>query len=177
MAAEAPSVRPRIVTIVGWVWLVLAALRFLNGLLSLIVWKVGGVDRLPFVRFQSEQMRVRIAGLETFMSNAVPILVAQIVITGAVAWTAFELLRMKRWARPALQAAAGLGILIVVGVAAYVYAATAGMSGLEGTERDEVRAAGIAAAALITLLGSAFFGITIWVLGRPAVRRAFERTA
>jgi hypothetical protein len=177
VADEAPPVRPRIVTIVGWVWLILGTFRFLNGVLALIVWKVGGIDRLPLFRFQSEGMQVRVAGLETLMSNAVPMFVAQILVAAAVAWTAFELLRLKRWARPALQAIAGLGILLTAGIAVYVYLATANMSGLAGTERDEVRTAGIAAAALISVLGFAFFGITIWLLGRPAVRRAFEKTA
>lgn len=177
MTVDAPAGRPKIVSIVGWVWLLFAAFRVVNGILGLIVWKLGGLDRLPIFRFSSEQMQVRIAGIETLAGNAVPIIVAQIVIAAAVAWTAFELLRMKRWARTGLQAAAGLGILITVGVAVYVYAATSNIPGLDSTQRDEARMAGIAAAALITLLGTAFFGITIWILSRPAVRRAFETTA
>jgi hypothetical protein len=172
---QPPSSRPRIVSIVGWVWLVLAGLRFVNGLLGLVVWKIGGVDRLPFLRFQSENLKVRMAGMATFMDHAVPILVTQIVIAGAVAWAAFELLRMKRWARTAIQAAAGLGVLATVGIAVYVYIATSSISGFEAAEAAEIRVAGIASAALITVLGVAFFGITIWILGRPAVRRAFEQ--
>jgi hypothetical protein len=136
-----------------------------NGLLGLVVWKIGGVDRLPFLRFQSENLKVRMAGMATFMDHAVPILVTQIVIAGAVAWAAFELLRMKRWARTAIQAAAGLGVLATVGIAVYVYVATSSISGFEAAEAAEIRVAGIASAALITVLGVAFFGITIWILG------------
>lgn len=171
------SPRPRAVSIVGWVWLVAAALRCVNALLGLFVWKVGGVDRLPFLRFEAEGVRIRVAGMETFVEHAVAILVGQVVVAAAVAWLAFELLRMRPWARPTLQAVAGLGILLTVAIAVYVYNATANMAGIHGAEADEVRTAGMAAAAIITLLGAAFFGITIWILGRPSVRRAFEKTA
>ena len=171
------SPRPRAVSIIGWIWLVAAALRFLNALLGLLVWKVGGMDRLAFLRFQAEGVRIRIAGMETFVKHADAILGAQIVVAGAVVWLAVELLRMKPWARPAMQAVAGAGILLTVGIAVYVYSATANMAGAEGEKADQVRIAGLAAAALITVLGSAFFGITIWVLSRPAVRRAFAKPA
>lgn len=172
-----PSPRPRAVSIVGWVWLVLAGLRFVNGLLGLIVWKVGGIDRMAFLKFSADSLRIRIAGLETFVQHAGAILAAQIVIAGAVAWIAFELLRMKPWARTALRAVAAVGIVFTLGVAAYVYAATVRMEGVQGVEAEQLRVAGMAASALITLLGAAFFGITIWMLSRPAVRRAFEASA
>lgn len=171
------SPRPRAVSIVGWVWFVAAALRSVNALLGLIVWKVGGLDRLPFLRFQAEGVRIRIAGMETFVDHAVPILVAQIVAAAAVAWVAWELLQLKRWARPALQAIAGLGILVTVAIAIYVYNAAMTMADAQGPQADEIRTAAMAAAAVITLLGTAFFGITIWTLGRPAVRSAFENAA
>jgi hypothetical protein len=42
-------VRPRAVSIVGWVWLVAALMRLVNALLVLFVWRVGGLDReIPF---------------------------------------------------------------------------------------------------------------------------------
>jgi hypothetical protein len=173
-----PLERPRAVTIVGWIWLVFAGLRFLDGLLVLVVWKVGGLDRgLPFLAVRWARLKLQIGETETLLGHAVTLLLAQVLVAGAVAWAAFELLRLKPWARKAIQAAAGLGILATFGLAAYVYASTARMAALEGIEPAEVRTAGVAAAAIIALLGSAFFGITIWVLGRPAVRRAFENPA
>lgn len=173
-AAAAPG-RPRVVTLVGWVWLVLGAVRSVESLVGLLIWKIGGIERMPSLRFRMEGMRVRILGLEILMQHAVAIMLAQIVVGVAVAWAAFQLLKMKPWARKAIQAAAAFGILLSLAIAVYVYSATASMAGLEGVDADEVRTAGMAAAGLVALLGSTFFGLTIWLLGQPAVRRAFER--
>src|SRR5262245_6579692 len=91
--------RPRTVTILGWVWLVAAGFRCLNGLLGLLVWKVGGLDEgFPFLPLQSPRFGLQLAGAEPIWRHAAPIFVAQAVVAGALAWTAFQLLRMKPWA-------------------------------------------------------------------------------
>ena len=159
--------RPRAVTIVGWVWLVFAAQRILFALFALFVWKVGGLERgIPFVP--------RVVDMEAIRRDAVPSFVVQILLAAAIAWTAFELLRLKRWARTAIVAASVLGILGMVALGAYVYVSTVRAASGAGVEAEQVRLAGIGAAAVITLLGAAFFGTTIFLLSGKAVRRAFE---
>ena len=174
MEAVAPS-RPRAVTIVGWVWLVMAALRFVDGLLAVLVWKVGGLDRgIPFVPASVD--------MEAIRRHAVPSLVVQILVLTlitmafltAIAWTAFELLRLKPWARTGIVAASVLGILGMAALAVYVYTATIREATAAGIAAEQVRIAGIGAGAVITLVGVAFFGTTIFLLSGTAVRRAFE---
>ena len=160
------SERPRAVTIVGWVWLLAAVLRVLDGLLVFFVWKVGGLERaIPFVP--------KVVDMETIRRFAVPSLVVQILLAAAIAWAAFELLRLKSWARTAIVAASVLGILGMVALGAYVYALTLRAASEAGVAAEQVRMAGIGAAAVIMLVGAAFFGTTIFLLSGAAARRAF----
>jgi hypothetical protein len=169
-AADAPPARPRAVTIVGWVWLVLAALRCLDGLVALFVWKIGGLERgIPFVP--------TVVDMETIRRHAVPSLVVQILLAAAIAWAAFELLRLKAWARTAIIAASVLGILGMGALGVYVYVTTIREASAAGVSAEQVRMAGIGAAAVLTLLGAAFFGTTIFLLSGKAVRRAFGKAS
>ncbi len=164
------SERPRAVTIVGWVWLLAAASRILDGFLALLVWKVGGLEReIPFV-----PSVVDMAAIRRF---AVPSLVVQILLAAAIAWAAFELLRLKSWARTAIVAASVLGILGMAALGAYVYSSTVRAASAAGVAADQVRAAAIGAGAVITLVGAAFFGTTIFLLSGSSVRRAFGRAS
>ena len=112
--------------------------------------------------------------MEAIRRHAVPSLVVQILLAAAIAWTAFELLRLKSWARTGIVAASVLGILGMAALAVYVYTATIREATAAGIAAEQVRMAGIGAAAVITLLGAAFFGTTIFLLSGTSVRRAFE---
>lgn len=169
-----PPERPRAVTIVGWIWLVAAALRFVNGLLGLVVWKVGGLDRgLPFLPERMGGVEVRVVGMEAMMGRATEILVAQVLVSGFVAFAAFELLRLKAWSRTAIDAVSWLGIAGMAGLGVYVYASTARLALESPAEAATIRMAGAGAGVFIAVLGAAFFGGTIYFLRRADVRRAF----
>src|SRR5262245_45568584 len=113
--------RPRAVTVVGWVWLIVAVLRCVDALVCVLVWKVGGLDRgFPLFGFRSERLHIQLSGVEFVMRHRVPILIAQAIVAGAVAWTAFELLRLTPWARPALRVVSGIGIFGAAAAGAFV---------------------------------------------------------
>jgi len=176
---DAPSAeRPRAVTVIGWIWLVVAALRFADGFLGCIVWKVGGLDRgVPLLSLRASELQLRALGLDFFMRHATELLVAQILLAAAVAYAAFELLRLKPWARRAIEAFAWLGILVTLAIAVYTFAWTVAVARATPAEDEQIRIAGLFAAIVIALIGSALFGGTIYFLRRPAVRRAFETPA
>jgi hypothetical protein len=173
-AAEATLERPRIVTIVGWVWLILAAMRCLEGVLGLIVYKVGGLDEgLPLLGIRPE--RLHLSADDVSMRYAVPMLMARVVLGGILAWCAFQLLRLKRWAWTAIRAASIAGILVSWAIGVYIYLSTVRMAaGLEGADPGELRMVGAGAGLLVGLLGTAFFGVTLFLLARPSVRPVFE---
>ncbi len=167
--------RPRAVTVIGWIWLVAATLRFVNGLLGLAVWKIGGLDRgLPFRALRSGGTRIRVLGLDTMLRHAAGILVLQVLVSALLACVAVALLRRRTWARRAVQTASWLGIAVMAGLGAYVYASTAQLAFESPEAASEIRIAGAAAGVFVALLGAVFFGGTIFLLRRPDVRRAFE---
>ncbi len=173
MSSPSPE-RPRTVTIVGWAWLVVASLRFLNGLLGLVVWKVGGLDRgLPFLPLPAGH-QIQAPGFDVMMRHTTEILVLQALVGGVLAYAAFELLRRKAWARTTIEAAAWLGIALAAGLGVYVYSATVAMASETPEAAATIRIAGAGAGVLIALLGAAFFGATIAILRRPDARRHFE---
>jgi hypothetical protein len=177
---EAPGIpaRPRAVSILGWIWLVAAALQCVEGLIGLAVWKFAGLEEgLPALGIRAENVQVQLAHLGGVLRYALPVILARIVLAAAAAWAAFELLRLKPRGRRAILAISTLGIVLAIGVGVFVYLTTARVSGLEGAEKDEVLLAGAAVGAFVALLFSSFFGTTIYVLNRPAVRTAFGDAA
>jgi hypothetical protein len=180
-AAVSVPVRPRAVTIVGWIWLVVAALQCAEGVIGLVVWKVAGLDEgLPALGIRSENVRIQFAHAGNILRYALPSILARIVFAALAAWAAFELLRMKPWARKTLVAVSALGILLAIGLGVFVYVMAADAAGLEGIDAaDAAQARGIGAAVgvFITLLFSSFFGATLYALTRRAVRNAFENAA
>ena len=177
-AAHIPA-RPRAVTILGWIWLVVAALQCAEGLIGLVVWKVGGLDQdLPNLDFRARGVRIQIEHMGTALRFALPMLLARIAFAGFAAWAAFELLRMKAWARKTILGLSALGILLAIGLGVFVYVSTAAeVAGLEGVDAAEARLAAAAVGGFLVLLFSAFFGTSIYALNRPAVRNAFENAA
>ncbi len=170
-----PRERPRAVTVVGWTWLIGACLRFVDGFLSLFVWKAGGLDRgIRFLPMRAGGSEIKVPGFETLLRHATEIMVLQILAGGAIAWAAFQLLRGKSWARTVILIASGFGIAVAAGLGTFVYASAASMASQAPEAAAQVRMAGIAAGAVVGLLGIAFFGGTILLLRRPDVRHAFE---
>jgi hypothetical protein len=168
------SERPRAVTVIGWTWLILAVFRIANVTLAFVVWKVGGLEKgIPFV----PQSAVRALGLDAALRHATAILVVHLLVAAAVAYAAFELLRLEPWARRAIVVLSCLGILATLALAAFTFALTGEAAREAGVEAPQVRIAGFAAAVAIALMGGLLFGATIYFLRRSDVRRAFETPA
>jgi hypothetical protein len=101
--------RPAAVTVIGWIWLVLAVLSFLRSVVNLVVWNViepvvpsplgAGAGPLP----QSGFLRPL---FEHFTAVQTILAVASIV----VGFSAYALLRLRRWARILIQGVCWLGL-------------------------------------------------------------------
>jgi hypothetical protein len=166
--------RPRAVTVIGWIWLILALLRAANGVLGLLVWRVGGLEKgIPFLPPRAAAP-FRAFGLETVYRHGGAIFGLQILIASAVAFLAVSLLLLKPWARRAMVGLACIGILATLVIAAGVVAVTLEIAREAAAEAAQARLAGTGAAVAIVFVGSLAFGATIFVLRRPEVRRAFE---
>jgi hypothetical protein len=177
MQAESSPLRPRVVAAVGWTWLIIAALRFAEGLVGLVVWKVGGVeDLLPHLRIGSGDARNLLAN-DPSVRYATEIMVAQTLLAGFLAYAGFALLRLKNWAKTTILAASCIGIVLAAGLGVFIYATTARAAAATPEAAATIRIAGAATGVLVAMIGIAFFGGTIFLLRRPAAASAFERSA
>ncbi len=173
METQAPRpVRPRIVTVIGWVWLVVGAQRCAVGLLGLLVWKVGGArDLVPFVASHAP------VAIDASVRYATEIMVAQTLAAGFLAYAAFELLRLKRWAKTTIEVASWIGVALSVGTGVFVYATTARVAAATPEAAETIRIVGVAAGLGVAVVGAVLFAATIFLLRRPAVAAAFETPA
>jgi hypothetical protein len=131
MTTEPDSERPRAVTIIGRVLLVLAVILVAKSLLDLVVWKVlqPAVPLLVQLGGQAPPSRI----FDPLLAHLTEIKLAQALGWTAVAVAAFYFLRLRRWARVAVQAICWIGLAYVscVGVvwaAAYSRIPAAGVA-------------------------------------------------
>jgi len=156
--------RPKAVTAVGWTFLVLSSLRFLEDVFGWIVWKLG--DPEPLVRFflppGSPEDDLALLALRHF-----PTFVAvQALLALGVATISWNFLRLRPWARPALEIVCWIAVAIVTGIAGYLASARAGATGRV--------ALGLAHAVFVLLGIDLLFAAAIATIRSRGVRAAFR---
>jgi len=163
-AAEPSEERPRSVTIIGWTFLLLALMRILVDALSCIVWRVGNAE--PVVAFFVPR-GARGADVEA-LRHLPAVLAFQGAVAAGVAFIAFQFLRLRAWARPALEVVCGIAIAALAAIAVALSLEWRRLAA--GPESNAVAAviAGLLAVAVV-------LGRVVWILRRPHVRRAFKR--
>ena len=110
--------RPRSVTVLGWLWLVVAVFGLGKALVNLAVWKVlepaapslfgnlaDRVPRLPFLR--------------PLLSHLTLVISAQALWWAAVVVAAIGLLRLRRWARVTIQGVCWALLAYILGFAVF----------------------------------------------------------
>jgi hypothetical protein len=98
---EAPE-RPRAVTVIGWLWLVLAGAVFLRAVMDLVLWKIlqpAMPSLLHLVTEREPEMRL----LGPLFQLYSLFKTVEAVLAAAVGISAYFFLRLRPWARIALQ--------------------------------------------------------------------------
>ncbi|MDQ2980604.1 MAG: hypothetical protein M3R62_15455 [Acidobacteriota bacterium] len=175
MTTERDSERPRAVMIIGWIWFALAAILAAKSLLDLVVWRVlrPAVPLLVQLGGQAAPSRI----FNPLLAHLTEIKLAQALAWASVAVAAFHFLRLRRWARAAIQAISWIGLAYVccVGVvwaAAYSRIRAAGVvapSSAPPAHRTLLLLGGL----LVCVVLVAGFIATIVLLRSADVRRAF----
>jgi hypothetical protein len=111
MTTEAEFERPRAVTIIGRIWLVLAVILAAKSLLDLVVWRVLRPVLPLLVQLGGQAPPSRI--FDPLLAHLTEIKLAQALAWTAVAVAAFNFLRLRRWARVAVQAVSWIGLAYV----------------------------------------------------------------
>ena len=164
VAPESSEERLRSVTIIGWTFLVLALLRILVDSLSCLVWKLGNAE--PVVAFFIPR---GVRGVDEMALRHFPfVLAVQGTVAAAVAFIAYRFLRLRAWARTAMEVVCGVAIAVAASIAVGLSIEWSRLA--RGAESNVVAAVIVALLALAVVLGR-----VIGTLRRPVVRRAFQR--
>ncbi len=166
--------RPISVTVVGWVWVVVGALRTMGSGIALAAWRLGGLREIftgssPLAAFlPAPILRLAFrhfgAGLVLQLASGVLFLCAGL-----------GLLRLRPWARTAIRIFCWLGLAFVTLFAAgwlFLWLSAAPAASVDPSTR------GIVAGATLFLCGALIwaFAAMIQALGRAEVRSAFSRS-
>ncbi|HEY7113230.1 MAG TPA: hypothetical protein VIA45_09900 [Thermoanaerobaculia bacterium] len=103
--------RPRAVTVIGWVWIVYAAVKLFGGVWGLLVWRLGGVH--DFLAKPGLPAMSPMTYFEKYLGGFGIAVGAQIIFASAVLAAASALLRLRPWARTAIEILCWLGLCYV----------------------------------------------------------------
>jgi hypothetical protein len=177
-AVAEPAERPRSISVIGWTTLVVAALLASKALIDLAVWKVMG-PAMPTLLGASRDPSLNVPYVRTVLAHLTEIKLAQAVAWIGVVFIGVGLLRLKPWARVALQVVGVCNLLYFAGILAlWARAWTApgidpSVPPLSETSRLAVLVGGVA-------VGLAFAAVVVCmivVLRRPRIRQAFDSAA
>lgn len=165
---EEVAQRPKAVTVIGWIWLVLAVLWLFRSLVNLVIWNVirpVAPGLLGAVQARSPQTWF----LRPLFEHFAAAMTLEAILSVAVGVSAWQLLRLAPWARVAVQTLCWivLAFLTVFAMVWIVFWTKA--SGEPGT----LPAIGFAAGLVICVALAAGPAVMIWLLRGSRVRDAF----
>jgi hypothetical protein len=105
MDLEPEIQRPRAVALIGWIWLVFGGYLFFRGILDLVLWKILG-PVLPALANAARDQPVGMPPIAAILRFSRVLSMAQILFGGFAFVSAWQLLRLRRPARVAMQAVA-----------------------------------------------------------------------
>jgi hypothetical protein len=174
MSAAQPVERPRVVTILGWAFLVVSVLLFLRSAINFLIFEV--------LESQAGELLSRLSAAarpfvpEWMLRHASAIWAGQAVLAALVAATAWSFLSLKPWARLCLQGLCWAGLALLSCVATLwvrvwsahgaAFAAAPSMASRHG----QILYGGLAILGAWALL----LGLALYFLRSAPVRLAFE---
>jgi hypothetical protein len=167
--------RPRAVTIIGRLWLVLAVLLFCKAVVNLAIWKVLQPDA-PSLIGDALANAPKLSFLRPILSHITAVIAVQALWWIFVGAAALGLLRLRPWARLAMQGVCGFLLLYFLGFEMFWALVWPNLpSGSARGVALGVSSRLVALVAGLTVCAAASAGL-IWIivlLRRPRVRAAF----
>ncbi|HKA37479.1 MAG TPA: hypothetical protein VKH43_11715 [Thermoanaerobaculia bacterium] len=114
------AARPRAVTIIGRTWLVAGTLLFLVALVDLVVWIVLK-PAMPTILGFASRKDPSVQFLAPYLEHYTLVKTIEVFFGAAVAVSAFHFLRMRAWARAALEAASWVYLVYLVAFFGFSY--------------------------------------------------------
>ena len=110
---ERQTERPKAVTVIGRVWLVLAVLFLVRSLINLASWKLVQMGAPGLLKTFTEQSPYAWL-LRPLLRHLTALLSTEAIVSALVGLSAFELLRLRPWARVAMQIVCWFALAYVV---------------------------------------------------------------
>jgi hypothetical protein len=172
-AAPEPAERPRAISVIAWLSLVLSGLLVAKALIDLVVWKAMG-PAVPALLGMARDPSADAPYVRTILRYLTEIKLAQAAAWIGVACIAIGLLRLRDWARRGMQVVGGCVLLYFSGVlVAWSLAWNAppppGVAPLSRPARLTLLGGGIT----VTLVLAAIVVWMILILRRRDIREAF----
>lgn len=119
MPAEKEPLRPKAVTVIGWLWLVLAVLFLFRAIVNMVVWKILKPDMPSVLRtFGGEPVPLQ-RFLPVLFEHLTALQTTEAILSAAVIVLAIQLLRLRPWARAGVQVLCWLGIAYLAAFSAF----------------------------------------------------------
>jgi len=166
------SARPTGITVTGWVWVVIGAFMLFSALM-------GGLGYLMMRQpgMQGADLLREFALMNLVFQNFGVLVAVQCVIAVAALWAGIDLLRLKAWARSAVEVLSWLGLLWTVGFGVYWIYMWTSMTGQAPAEADAFQLMGAVMGTVVTLVFAVPLAIMIRYLRSNEVRQAMSRPA
>ncbi len=178
MLPEEKAERPTSVTVIGRVWLVLAVLYLLRSLVNLVSWKLLQMGAPGLLRTIAEQSPYAWF-LRPLFRHLTALMSAEAIVSAVVGFSAYQLLRLRPWARVIMQAVCWFGLAFVASLAAFWAWFWPKAAAAEGAADPSFSAhsygnIGLIAGVAIGLAFGAGLAVMIALLRSSKVREAFQ---
>jgi hypothetical protein len=173
--AEEPE-RPRAVTVIGWVWIVLSGILLLKALLNLLTWSVLHSTAPALLQTFGERY-ANMPFVQAILAHADVMLLTQATFWTLVLISGWNLLRLRPWARVAIQAVCCLGIVYAAGLLIFWFAIwrKAGLATRDPSLTESMRSLALFTGIGACILLGSLFGVMLVFLQSSSLRGAFAK--
>ena len=175
MSEPEETSRPKSVTVIGWLWLVLGALFLFRSLVNLVIWRFLKPDILGFLEAFGEVPPSQQRMLRPLFEHLTALQVCEAILSVAVIVVAFQLLRLRPWARVGMQAACWLVFVWVVAFGAFwVWLWGNIATAVPPSHASTIGRIGLIGGLAVLLAAAAGLVVMIVLLATSRVREAFR---
>jgi hypothetical protein len=175
MPAPEETSRPKAVTVIGWLWLVLGVLFLFRALVNMVIWRILKPDMLGFLAAFGQVSPSQQRLLRPLFEHLTALQTCEAILSVAVIVVAFQLLRLRPWARVGMQAACWLVLVYVVALAAFwVWLWGSVATAAPPSHASAIGRIGLIGGLAVLLAAAGGLVAMIMLLGGSRVREAFR---
>jgi hypothetical protein len=175
--AEPEESRPKAVTVIGWLWVVLGVLFLLRALVNMILWKILKPDMLGFLETFAGVPPAQQRFLRPLFEHLGALQTIEATLSAAVIVIAFRLLRLRPWARVGMQVVCWLVLAAVAAFGAFwVWLCRSVAAAVPSSAASSFERFGLVAGLAFCLAVAAGLAVMIALLSSSRVREAFRHT-